>query len=160
MATENIPKFFFYRTNEIVERNKVKGNRGILEVNGIYYYTIERDTSRYVHIPFGTYKLKMEISPTKNRRQFRINEHNVHNRDGVYAALLIHTGSFPDELLGCIGPGKIMLPNGVGQSAIAMDELFMACGGFNIKDVAAILEVVPKLTYTTNRLKGTFSPTF
>ena len=45
MATENIPKFFFYRTNEIVERNKVKGNRGILEVNGIYYYTIERDTS-------------------------------------------------------------------------------------------------------------------
>jgi Family of unknown function (DUF5675) len=150
MADANIPKFVFYRTNEVVEHGDFKGNRGILQVNGTLYFTVEREIARYVHIPLGTYTLKMESSPTKKRddvprQQFRIMGHNVPAERGGLANLLIHDGNYPGGLEGCIAPGKSQIPGGVGQSRIAMDELFNACGGgFQPKDDAAILDVVSK----------------
>lgn len=157
MAEETIPTFYFYRTNETVIHKGVTGNRGILEAGGTKYFTIERDIKSHVNIPYGTYQLNMEIS-TKHapRRQFRIMNHSVHNKSGVYAALLIHVGSFPGDLEGCIGPGKVLHSGGVAQSAIAMEELFKLCGGFQVKANAAILEVVPQFTYDASRLKGVF----
>lgn len=159
MAEANIPKFIFYRTNEVVKHGGVKGNRGILQVNGTLYFTIERDIERFVEIPTGTYTLKMEYSPTRTvptniypfingvqlpRRQFRIMGHNVRGEHGGLANLLIHQGQYPGGLTGCIAPGKMMIPGGVDQSSIAMTELFNACGGFQEKANAAILEVVMK----------------
>jgi Family of unknown function (DUF5675) len=157
MAEETIPKFYFYRTNETVKHNGVIGNRGILEAGGNLYFTIERDIIKHVNIEFGTYPLSMEISPSHApRRQFRIENHNVYNNSGVYAALLIHVGNYPDDLTGCIGPGKSKLTDGVNQSGEAMEELFKFCGGFQVKKNAAILEVVPQFAYDLKKLKGTF----
>ena len=149
MAEENIPKFVFYRTYEVIEHGGVKGNRGILIANGAVYFTIERDIDRYVEIPIGTYTLKMEFSPTKTigeeaRKQFRIMGHNVPAERGGLANLLIHQGQYPGTLEGCIAPGKMMIPGGVDKSSLAMTELFNACGGFQAKEKAAILEVTTK----------------
>lgn len=146
---ENLPIFKFYRTFEVVEHNRVKGNRGILQVNGRLYFTIERDIDRYVDIPIGTYKLKMEYSPTKkigneSRKQFRIKGHNVPAENGGLANLLIHQGKYPGGLKGCIAPGKMMISGGIDQSDLAMEELFNVCGGFEEKEEAAILEVLTK----------------
>lgn len=145
MSDEKIPTFRFYRTGDTVTRNGVIGNRGILEAGGKEYQTIERDIDRYVNIPFGRFPLDMEISPNVGgRKQFRIMNHDIQNKDKVYAALLIHAGSYPDELTGCIAPGRKTNDKGVEESRLAMDELFSLCGGFQTKSGAAILEVVPK----------------
>ncbi len=149
MAEAKIPKFTFYRTYEVVEHNKIKGNRGILQVGGTLYFTIERDIERYVDIPIGSYTLKMENSPTKTlngvpRKQFRIMGHNVQAEKGGLANLLIHQGQYPGGLLGCIAPGKMMIAGGIDQSSIAINELFNACGGFQVKEEAATFEVIAK----------------
>lgn len=149
MSEADIPKFVFYRTNEVVEHNGFKGNRGILLVNGTLYFTVEREIPRYVYIPLGNYTLKMEDSPTKKRgdlprKQFRIMGHNVVGDHGGVANLLIHDGNYPGALEGCIAPGKAKISGGVGQTVLAMDELFNACGGFEPKEEAAILEVTSK----------------
>lgn len=149
MPEADVPKFVFYRTHEVVEHNGFKGNRGILQVNGTVYFTVEREIPRYVYVPLGTYTLKMEDSPTKMRgddprKQFRIMGHNVPSERGGLANLLIHDGNYPGALEGCIAPGKQQISGGVGQSVLAMDELFNACGGFEPKEEAAILEVTSK----------------
>ncbi len=151
MPEADIPTFVFYRTNEVVEHGGFKGNRGILLVNGALYFTVEREIPRYVYIPLGTYTLKMEDSPTKTRgedkvprKQFRIMGHNVQAKRGGLANLLIHDGNYPGALEGCIAPGKAQISGGVGQTVLAMDELFNACGGFEPKEEAAVLEVVLK----------------
>jgi hypothetical protein len=149
MAEANIPKFIFYRTYEVVTHGDFKGNRGILMVNGTLYFTIEREIPRYVYIPLGTYTLKMEDSPTKKRgdearQQFRIMGHDVQSERGGLANLLIHDGKYPGGLEGCIAPGKLVIPGGVDKSRVAMTELFNVCGGFRVKEEAAILEVVTK----------------
>ena len=163
MAEANIPKFTFYRTGEIVEHGGVKGNRGILIANGTVYFTVERDIEKFVDIPIGTYTLKMEYSPTKKvktniypfvkgielpRKQFRIMGHNVMGEHGGLANLLIHQGQYPGGLEGCIGPGKMTIPGGVDKSSLAMEELFNACGGFQVKENAAILEVIYKPSFS------------
>jgi hypothetical protein len=149
MADANAPTFVFYRTYEVVEHRGFKGNRGILRVNGTLYFTIEREILKYVHIPLGTYTLNMESSATKTRgdaprRQFRIMGHNVPGERGGLANLLIHDNNYPGQNTGCISPGKMQIIGGVGESRIAMGELFNACGGFQVKEDAAILEVAPK----------------
>lgn len=141
--------FLFYRTFETIQHNGARGNRGILLVNDKVYFTIERDVEKYVDIPIGTYSLKMELSPTKTingaaRRQFRIMGHTVIGEHGGLANLLIHQGKYPGGLQGCIAPGKLMIPGGVDQSGLAMEELFNVCGGFTEKENAAVLKVVPQ----------------
>ena len=118
-------------------------------MNGTLYFTIERNIDRYVDIPIGTYPLKMENSPTKKvdgqtRKQFRIKGHNVPAEKGGLANLLIHQGQYPGTLEGCIAPGKILISGGIDQSGQAMTELFNACGGFQEKEEAAVLEVLTK----------------
>ena len=149
MAEANIPKFTFYRTYETTEHNKVKGNRGILLVKGTLCFTIERDIEHYVNVPIGSYTLKMEYSPTKTingqpRKQFRIKGHQVPAQGGGLANILIHQGQYPGGLLGCIAPGKMLIAGGIDQSALAMTELFNACGGFQEKEEAATFEVIAK----------------
>jgi hypothetical protein len=146
---QNIPTFRFYRTGEIIDHKGFKGNRGVLVANGTVYQTIERDINRYVATPYGTFKLSMEYSPTKTRndhprKQFRVIGHNVPGEHGGVANIAIHDAKYPEALEGCIAPGKMMIPGGVEQSFIALEELFTICGGFQVKAEAAILEVTLK----------------
>lgn len=149
MAEENLPVFKFYRTGEVVEHGSFKGHRGVLEANGTVYWTIERDINVFVSVPGGRFTLSMEYSPTKKRndqprRQFRVIGHNVPGDHGGIANIAIHDAKYPEALEGCIAPGKQMIPGGIGQSAIALEELFKACGGFEVKAEAAILLVTIK----------------
>lgn len=149
MAEQNLPVFRFYRTGEVVEHNGNIGHRGILEANGTIYFTIERNINRYVATPGGTFTLKMEYSPTKKRkgkprRQFRVMGHGVPGEHGGLANIAIHDADYPEELEGCIAPGKLLIAGGVGQSDIALEELFNVCGGFQEKEEAAYLKVTIK----------------
>ncbi len=142
------PIFIFYRTGEVIKSgNEVIGNLGILSVSGTQYFTVERKIPEYVHIPLGLYTLKMEYSANyqvngEPRKQFRIMGHNVVREAGGLANLLIHQGSSPSGLTGCIGPGKSKTTTGISQSGEAIEELIAACGGFQIQETAASLSVV------------------
>ena len=149
MAEPNLPVFRFYRTGEVIEHGGFTGHRGVLEAGGTVYPTIERDINRYVAVPGGIFKLSMEYSPTKKRnnearKQFRVIGHNVIGDHGGLANILIHDAEYPGALTGCIAPGKMMIPGGIGQSMIALEELFNLCGGFQEKAEAAILKVTQK----------------
>jgi hypothetical protein len=134
MADENV--ITITRTGQIV-KHKHKGQYeygeiSTLKVNGMatQYFAVERRRG-YVTLPPGTYTLEMEISPKHApRKQFRVKGHNVHTKDGGLAAILMHEGNYPGNVSGCIAPGKIQLPDGVGQSEVAMSEIFTQFGGF------------------------------
>lgn len=136
MAEGSTNTFYLYRLGTQAVKNGATAERGYLVVKGVTYHTIERRDG-YVTLPDGTYEIKMELSPTKEyngsaRKQFRIYGHGVTNSAGNVAALLIHLGNYPDQIQGCVAPGKSLLSNGVNNSAAAMEEIFTHCGGFAI----------------------------
>ena len=130
---------YLFRENVQIEYNGAIGERGYLVAGNAVYYTIER-RGGYVVVPKGEYEIKMETSPTKgSRRQFRIRGHGVTNDRGSLAAFLIHSANFPDEIVGCIAPGKTLLGKGVGNSNKAMEEIFTFCGGFGVGKTATLV---------------------
>ena len=99
------------------------------------YHTIER-AGGYVTLPNGVFHCTMERQPEKkNRPIFRVQTtgeygHNILNDRGKLAGILIHPSNYPHDIVGCIAPGKVMLPNGVNHSKKALEEIFQYCGGF------------------------------
>lgn len=127
---------YLIRSGVSVIKEGATGERGELKVGSVTYPTIERGGG-YVTLPNGTFEIIMEESPTKTyqnnlRKQFRIYGHGVKTQAGNVAALLIHLGNYPNQVQGCIAPGKNVINNGVGNSANAMQEIFNYFGGFAI----------------------------
>jgi hypothetical protein len=148
MAEENLKTLYLFRTGQLITSSdsdkSAIGVRGVLVAGEATYHTIERG-GNYVTLPIGEYEIKMEESPTKwegknPRRQFRVLGHNVYSAEhGRLAALLMHTGNYPHQIVGCIAPGKSYLSNGVGESRQAMQEIFNYCGGFGIGKKALLV---------------------
>ena len=131
------------RSGVTVAKDGASGERGSLEVGGSTYHTVER-RGGYVKCPTGTFDITMEHSPSKKykgsaRKQFRINGHGVVNSRGGTAALLIHAGNYPKDIVGCIAPGTSSIANGVGGSNKAMEAIFTHCGGFAIGKKAKLV---------------------
>lgn len=138
MSEANTQTLYLLRTGVTISKNGASAERGYLLARSVTYHTIER-RGGYVTLPNGDFEIKMEYSPNNSdRKQFRIYEHGVTNSAGNTAALLIHLGKYPDQITGCIAPGKIIINDGVGQSATAMEELFTFCGGFAIGKTAEL----------------------
>ncbi|MEP6900794.1 MAG: hypothetical protein ABJA66_03530 [Actinomycetota bacterium] len=111
---------------------EVRGERGILDVYGHEFHTIERTST--MRIPAKIIECVMEENKTRGKI-FRLTAegllgHGKKTMDGVDAGLLIHAASFPYQLSGCLAPGRIILTTGVGESRGAMADIFTALGGF------------------------------
>jgi hypothetical protein len=140
MADEETPTLYLIRTAVLISSNE-PGNaaiaeRGFLVAGAVTYHSLER-RGGYVTLPAGEFEIEMELSPTKKwngkpRRQFRVLNHNVYNNKGNLAAILMHPGKYPQDVTGCIAPGKSELKNGVGYSSSALEEIFTFCGGFGV----------------------------
>lgn len=114
-----------------VER-EVRGERGILNVMGKEFHTIERTST--MRLPVKTLECVMEENATRGKI-FRLTTggdygHGRRNDKGNPAGLLIHAANYPHQLSGCVAPGKTILATGVGESATAMTEIFNALNGF------------------------------
>jgi hypothetical protein len=119
-----------WRSGWVVEHDGVTGE--ISEVwngNDLVCWALERNTKGWTRLDerADPYPIKMEISPTYGRKQFRVLGHNKH---GGYAPILIHAANYPGELEGCIGPGLVPTEDGVDKSELAMQALFALFGGF------------------------------
>lgn len=135
----NIPEVFLFRTGvQVTSKSKAGeraiGERGILMIGDVPYYTIER-RGGYVTLPEGVFECTMENHVKKKRRLFRVKDHgeyghNVLNSRGAFAGILIHSSNYPHNVTGCIAPGRIQITNGVDRSTEAMEDLFVFCGGF------------------------------
>lgn len=75
-------------------------------------------------IPAGGYQIKRHISP-KFGEVFKVMD--VEGRDEI----LIHAGNYLSDIQGCILIGKNVIPNGIGQSKIALVEFMKLMGGIN-----------------------------
>ncbi len=111
--------------------------RGLLTVGSTSYFTIER--VGVVSLPRGTFECVMEQQHNEDgsekRKVFRPRAegpmgHHLKGGSGGPAAILIHVANVPQQLTGCIAPGKLKTPDGVDESVAALKEIFAACGGF------------------------------
>jgi hypothetical protein len=122
-----------YRDDNSTDKKIAVGKRGFLSVGQKRFHTIERGGG-YVMLPEGEFECVME-EQTK-RRVFRVKAegekgHNVKNKEGKFARILIHSANKPHEVVGCVAPGRTVTKDGVGDSAHAMKEVFQECGGFD-----------------------------
>lgn len=111
----------------ITLRRKKSANgwtQGVLNIAGREYFTCEdviRAPGEKVYgetaIPAGRYEVVITYSPRFKKPLPRLL--NVPMFEGV----LIHSGNYAKDTEGCILPGKTLLPNGVGNSKAAMDEI-------------------------------------
>lgn len=101
-----------------------KSTIGKLAVNGIFNcYILEPPAqlgpeSTSVHIPYGTYRVKLRDSERFKRQVIAICD--VPGRTDIE----IHHGNFPKDTHGCLLPGKSREKNFVGESDMAFEFLF------------------------------------
>ena len=133
MADEELPTLYLFRRNVTVSHGGANGELGFLVIGELVLYTVERRDG-YVKLPNGTFECTMEAHATKGNC-FRVkaegeNGHNVKNNQGNYSGILIHSANYPDQLAGCVAPGRSQIIGGVGESKKAMGDIFIFCGGF------------------------------
>jgi hypothetical protein len=97
---------------------------GELKLGGQHFaYTLEpaeaSETIKPRAIPLGTYEVTLRHSPRFKRIMPHIE--NVPGFEGV----LIHWGNYPKDTVACLLVGYERMPNFVGQSQKAFDELFL-----------------------------------
>lgn len=136
-----LPTVYLFRTGVQISSQKDEssapalGERGVMIVGSLSLYTVER-RGGYVGLPKGVFECTME-DHKRLGKVFRVkasgeNGHNVTNTRGVLAGILIHTGSYPHHVVGCVAPGKTYITNGVGESRMAMEAIFQYCGGWGV----------------------------
>lgn len=134
------------RTGAVFDKNSVIGKRGTLTAGGTTLETIERG-GNYVSLPAGRYLLTM--TKDKSRGQVFIVQpdgkygHNVPTLDGGKAGIMIHAADTPDDLTGCLAPGRSFdaSTGTLKQSSEAMSDLFTFFGGFGETKLAGWIVV-------------------
>jgi len=120
------------RTGRLVSHSGATGEISRMTVEGVDFWAVER-RDNYITLDEGTYTVQMELSPTyKDRRQFRVLDHNKRNNKGEIAPILIHVGNYPRDVMGCIAPGYLVIPGGVDKSRLAIEKIFSLFGGFQV----------------------------
>ena len=142
MAEEaEIPTVYLFRTGIQISSKKDEssapavGERGVMIVGNLSLYTVER-RGGYVTIPKGVFECTME-DHKRLGKVFRVkasgeNGHNVTNTQGILAGILVHAGSYPHHVIGCVAPGRTWITHGVGESNKAMEAIFQHCGGWGV----------------------------
>lgn len=116
----------------IREPSRDAATLGALYVNGVFQCWTCEDAIREVPgqpvkawkvpgltaIPAGRYPVVITMSPRFRKRLPLLL--NVPGFDGIR----IHVGNRAKDTEGCILPGRVRLPDGVGQSRVAFDALF------------------------------------
>lgn len=125
----------------------VTGQRGLLVIGPISWPTVERwdvDTKltpdKYT-CEFGWWSAKngmrfrairvlltsaqyQRIYPEARRNELRFLGERARGR------IYFHSANRPDQLEGCIAPGRVETADGVGESRAAMIDIFTALGGW------------------------------
>lgn len=121
---------------------KTKGYRGIISVEGSdkEFHTIER-ANGYKHLPAGTYSAVMK------GRNAHPDKHEIRIL-GTYTGgrIYVHAANCPDELEGCIAPGKVKEDYGVSESGAALAEIIELLGGWEEDKELAIVVTGYKTT--------------
>ncbi len=136
----------FKRTGVVFNKNNVEGRRGTLTVGSLTLETIERG-GNYVKLPAGKFLLTM--TNDKSRGQVFIVQpdgkygHNVKAEGGGLAGIMIHVAETPDQLLGCLAPGKSFdaTENKLLQGRDAMNDMMTFFGGFGETKLAGWIVV-------------------
>ncbi len=136
----------FKRTGVLFTKNNVSGKRGTLTVGNVSFETIERG-GNYVSLPTGKFLLTM--TKDKSRGQVFIVQpegkygHEVPAEGGGKAGIMIHSADTPDDLTGCLAPGKTFdaASNTLLQSSEAMTDIFTFFGGFGETKLAGWIVV-------------------
>lgn len=134
------------RSGVIFTKNNVSGKRGTLTVGNVSFETIERG-GNYVSLPTGRFLLTM--TKDKSRGQVFIVQptgsygHKVPTESGGVAGIMIHSADTPDDLTGCLAPGKSFdaTSNTLLQSSEAMTDIFTFFGGFGETKLAGWIVV-------------------
>lgn len=122
---------------------------GSLSVDGRFECWICEDTVREVNgqpvaswkvagataIPAGTYQVDITFS-TRFKRDLPL----LLNVPG-FSGIRIHPGNTAADTEGCLLPGDVRQPNGVGQSRVAFDRLFAQIRVAKIKGFPISIEV-------------------
>ena len=111
---------------------EVRGERGILNVMGQEFHTIERTST--MRLPVKVIECTMINHSTKGKIFYPRPDgefgHGKKTATGVWGGILIHAASYPHHLSGCLAPGRTILTTGIGESREALDDIFIALGGF------------------------------
>ena len=133
MADDERQTLYLFRQNVTVSHSSATGELGFLVIGATVLHTVERRDG-YVKLPNGIFECTMEQHSSKGK-VFRVkaegeNGHNVKNNKGIFSGILIHSANYPDQLAGCVAPGRTQIVGGVGESKKAMEDVFVFCGGF------------------------------
>lgn len=134
------------RTGVVFNKNNVIGKRGQLTAGATTLETIERG-GNYVSLPAGRFLLTM--TKDKNRGQVFIVQpdgkfgHKVPTLDGDIAGIMIHSADTPDDLTGCLAPGRSFdaTSGTLQKSTEAMTDIFNYFGGFGETKLAGWIVV-------------------
>ncbi len=111
---------------------EVRGERGILNVMGKEFHTIERTST--MRLPVKVIECTMIKHESKGQCFYPRADgeygHGKRTDTGAWGGILIHAASFPHHLSGCLAPGRTILTTGIGESREALDDIFTALGGF------------------------------
>lgn len=77
-------------------------------------WKVQDDTA----IPYGRYEVQVTFSPKFGRMLPLLLQ--VPGFEGIR----IHSGNYAKDTSGCILPGQVVLPNGVGKSLLAFNHLY------------------------------------
>lgn len=138
-----IPVLKLTRTSETVTSidngKSYQGRRGILELKGSVFHTVER-MGGYVHLKPGSYQCWIGNRASNGKPCVHI-AHDVRRADGKRAGIVMHVANYPHEIKGCIAPGMRKISGGVAPSGEALKKIFqLMAGGFK-KGAEGILEV-------------------
>ena len=117
------------RTGEtFTDRKGKQGRRLQVTIGPLSLPAIERGDG-YVYLRPGIYKAEFGYWTSKSGKKARaIRILGVYD-DRVY----LHPANWPWQLEGCIAPGTSATKTGVANSRDAMDLIFEALGGFELK---------------------------
>lgn len=126
-----LPKIYFKRTGATFTKDGVEGLRGTLTAGTTVFETIERGGG-YVKLPKGEFFLTLDMHDRLGRKVFFVYHdkahggHGVINEEGRVAEIMVHSADTPDDLKGCLAPGRSFdaESNTLLQSTDAMNDLF------------------------------------
>jgi len=130
--------------DRFISKTGDEGIRGLLEVSGEEFHTLERGRDKvtgqpYKLLPPGPYHLEMAYWTNRHGdkgKAIRVLGEYSNNR------IYIHPANFPNQLSGCIAPGVVELDGrGVGRSREAMERIFEILGGWEENRRVGRLEV-------------------
>ncbi|MEP6901401.1 MAG: DUF5675 family protein [Actinomycetota bacterium] len=134
------------RSGMLFAKNNVPGKRGTLPAGNVSFETIERG-GNYDSLPAGKFLLTMTNDKSRGR-VFIVQPtgsygHKVPTESGGTAGIMIHSADTPDDLTGCLAPGKSFdaASNTLLRSSEAMTDIFTFFGGFGETKLAGWIVV-------------------